>query len=321
MKKFSSTTRMSSRRNSPRKRRLQFGIGLVVGALILLTFFRGPFGALASFVIAPVGKIDVWFAESTGVIPTFFRDRNELYETQQTLQDQLDTYAAERSAHDALREENESLRSLLSSNESERIAAGVLMRPNMLPYDALLIDRGSNDGVVVDAPVYAHTQTVIGSVTRTYPNSALVTLVSAPEFVSTVYVYGPDIFTEAVGQGGGVIKVGVPQGISLTVGDSVVLPSVYPGFFGTIAFIEALESSPEQYGYVVSDQALAHIRHVSVGQTPLSRVSFEDALDVVELMRDDLFQVEVPEEILISTSTPTTTDEILEAVSEEVAEE
>lgn len=218
-----------------------------------------------------------------------------------------------------LQEENERLR-LFSDDED--ILAGVIGRPTALPYDVLFIDKGSQDGVVVDAPVYAENDAAIGFIAAVYEHNALVALLSTPGYVSTVYVYGPNIYTTALGQGGGVSRIHVPQGVALAVGDPVVMPSLARGIYGSISAVDSVPERPEQYGYLTSAIPLSSLRFVAVGKTPLRTMSFEEARAAVDAARRDFLQVEVPPEALIDLESGTSATTTIEtATSSETIEE
>lgn len=219
-----------------------------------------------------------------------------------------------------LQEENERLRLF---SEDEDILAGVIGRPTALPYDVLFIDKGSTEGIVLNAPVYAENDAAIGFIAAVYENNALVALLSTPGYVSTVYVYGPNIYTTALGQGGGVTRIHVPQGVALSVGDPVVMPSLARGIYGSISAVDSVPERPEQYGYMTSAIPLSSLRFVSVGKTPLRTMSFEEARSAVDAARRDFLQVEVPPEALIDLETgtsATTTLEVSTTSSEAVVE-
>lgn len=307
MKTFSSITKKTSRRNSPKRSRIVRGLTLSVIALIVLAAFDEPAGMIASLVGSPVKHMERWVNESSSALPTYIRDRASILERQRELERELAAVTGDRASASRLSRENEELRSLLSAGTHERIAAGVIMRPNETPYDTLLIDRGSRDGIQKHAAVFGPDDVVLGTIAKVYPESALVTLVTTPGTVSTAYIYGPDIYTEAIGQGGGVLQVGVSQGVEINKGNLVVMPSIDPGIFGTISHVESSESSPEQYGYVTSPLSMREIRLVSVSAKPVPEVSFEAAQQVVEDTRSDLLRVDVPDDILVSTSTATST--------------
>lgn len=223
----------------------------------------------------------------------------------------------------ALREENTRLR-LFDDNASDDVLAGVIGRPTALPYDVLLIDKGMSDGIKEGAPVYAASDAALGFVATVYEHSALVVLVSTPGYVSTVYIYGPNIYTTAIGQGGGVTRIHVPQGVVLSVGNPVVMPSLARGIYGSITAVDSVPERPEQYGYMTSDIPVSSLRFVAVGKEPIGVIDFEAAKAVVDNVRRDFLMVNVPTEELIdldggttATTTATSTDEAVEDPSAE----
>lgn len=287
---------MNSRQTSNIKHRL-----LIAGAVFLLAalfwrFFPTPIQALGETFFGPLLS-----AESA--LYDIFHNGGGAYDL--ALEEEV-RY---------LQTENASLRQRLGSEDERRIAAGVIGRPAALPYDVLVIDRGEEDGVIKDAPVYAGEYHVIGFVAAVYRHSSVVALVTTPGFTSTVFVYGPNIYTTAEGQGGGVIRIHVPQGINLNAGDMVVMPSLSPGIYGTITAVDSVPSRPEQYGYVTSDTPIGSLRHVAVGTRPLSPISFEEAREAVDAARRELLSVPVPEGILIEVDSgaATSTDDAADA--------
>lgn len=225
----------------------------------------------------------------------------------ENLHAQLASVSGERYTIELLSHENEELRTLLGDGEQKRIVAGIIGRPNKLPYDVLVLDKGSSEGIVEGAPVFIGERTVIGAVKKVFPHSAVVELVTSPGFVSSVYIFGPDIYTTAYGIGGGQMRVGVPQGIKLNEGDLVILPSVESGIYGKVSVVDSIPTRPEQYGYVSPETPLSSLRLVSVGDTPLDPVSFEEAQAIVSSARTELFEVPVPEGVLVTATTTATT--------------
>lgn len=263
----------------------------------------GSAGALA---FLPAAKFESWLADGAGALPSYFRDRGALLADVAKLRMELADHAAAQLTAERLREENEALRELLSASTSPRIAASVVGRPTALPYDVFLIDRGSASGVKENAPVYVSDDRVVGFVARAYEHSSVVGLVSSPGLKSTVYIYGPNIYTTAEGQGGGSLRVAVPQGIELAEGNLVVIPSLGGGVYGEISVVDSVPSRPEQYGYVSIEDPLASIRYVSVGTEPLARLSFEEAKAAVDAARSEILSVDVPQGVLVDVMSTTT---------------
>lgn len=259
-----------------------------------------------SIVVAPVNMTKHWLAESGESLPQYFRNRTELVAEIEALQSSLSATSGDHLTVRILADENKELRSLLGDEGEERVLAGIIGRPGVLPYDSLMLDRGAEDGIVVGAPVYIGENTVIGIVKNATAHTALVELATTAGFEATVYIIGPDIYTNAVGMGGGQLRVGVPQGITLSEGDLVVLPAVTSGIYGVVSIVQSEPSRPEQYGYVSPQIPMASIRLVSVGTTPLQDISFEEAQIILDENITTVFYVPVPDDILIDTDFGTT---------------
>jgi cell shape-determining protein MreC len=273
---------------------------------------------MASVVITPVNVAKHWVSDSGGSLPQFIRNRSELIDEMNSLRSELAASSGDRFTTKGLLKENKELRSLLGDEAESRILAGVVARPVALPYDSLMIDKGTRQGVHEGAPVFIGDNTVIGIVKNATFDTSLVELATTDGFSTTVYIVGPDIYTNAVGIGGGQMRVGVPQGISLSEGDLVMFPSVASGIYGAISVVQSEPSRPEQYGYVSPDIPLSSIRFVSVGTRPLQKISFEEAQEILEKNKENIFTVPVPEDILVDTSatTSTSSDENLENYEE-----
>jgi cell shape-determining protein MreC len=255
----------------------------------------------------PFDAVRVWVNESGDSFPQYIRDRRALATEIEELKVSIATSQGNENTINKLIAENAELRNLLGAVPGERQVARVIARPNRLPYDLLMIDRGSDHGIEQFAPVFLGHDQVIGVVMRVQARTALVALTTTAGFTSTAYVYGPNIFTFAEGIGGGVLRVRVPQSVVLQLGDLVVLPAIDSGVFGAIAEIETSPTQPEQYGYITLPQSLQSVAYVSVGAEPIETHSFDEARAVVEEIRDDLFTVEVPPEMLVTPDTASTT--------------
>lgn len=306
MKKYSSITRVNSHRTSQTKTRLTVGL-TVIGILAFLWFLPNVIGTIASVTVIPIHHAELWFAESSAALPSYLRDRSVLIDDIQALEETVAQSEARDAELAALWWENRELRNQLASSADARILAGVSGRPPHTPYDVLMLDRGSADGITVHAPVFVASSTVIGFVQSVFLNSAIVQLVSTPGFKTSVYVYGPNIYTTAEGMGGGVMRVGVPQGIALSNGDPVIIPSVELGVFGTITHIESEPTSPEQFAFVTTGIPLQSIRTVTVGAVAHAPISFDEARERVQDTADTFFRIAIPDSVLVDLEQATTT--------------
>lgn len=306
MRKFSLITKASSRRSSRNKKLLLIGVVFIV-VLGLLFLLPRAASFVASLVFSPVVAVEEWLRESDDTIPAYIRSRNDLLAIIEEQGQELSQQSGADLTIRRLQLENIELRNLLGASSSPRIIAGVIGRPTVVPYDVLVLDQGSVDGVIEGAAVFTGRDQVIGYVHRVFAETSLATLVTTPGAESTVYIIGPNIYTTAVGQGGGVLEVGVPQGVPLSLGDLVVVPSFEAGVYGEIVHIESLKTGAEQYAYVITDTPLQSLRWVSIGLESITPMSFDEARAVVDRVRNELTTVPVPEGVLVELPDPVAT--------------
>lgn len=278
-------------------------LGLIVPSVVTM---------VSRAVMYPIYSVNTWFLQSSSALPTYLREKKELVDEIATLKNELAVAVSTDLTQQRLYEENVWLRQLLNATTTSRIAAAVIARPNELPYDLLQIDRGADDGIVIGAPVYIGADNVIGVVAHTAPHFAFVELFTTPGFEATAFISGADVIATVEGYGGGVARVRVPQGIALSVGNVVHVPSIEPGAFGRISYVENRPSQPEQYGYITFDKAITSINYVAVGTEAIAPATPEKISDeVARLLRASVKveNIEVIEaEALLEELSATTTD-------------
>jgi cell shape-determining protein MreC len=304
--------RVRSRRSSSRRRLVQIVVGFGVLVLLALVLPKA-FSVLSSAVMKPFHSFSSWLEESSSLVPSFIRSRKDLTEQITSLEHDLFVAGGRDLTTQHLLAENAQLRALLGITNEERIAAAIIARPNELPYDLLQIDRGASHGVTTGAPVFVGRDIVIGLVVHVTSDYSFVELITTPDFEATAFVSGPNIVVPLEGYGGGVARVRVPQGIVITVGDLVHLPSVNPGVFGRISHIENEPTQPEQYGYITPEVSLSGLQYVAVGQQSqiAADVSVVDA-NIREIIESTLTVSGVTAAMVATTSssTATTTNQI-----------
>lgn len=297
-------SRHSSKKTKGRKIAKVFGVVIIVLLLGLALPF--VFTTLGRIVLYPVHATQQWFQESTGRFPMYLKSQDELIGRIETLENELAVAAGTDLTQKRLYEENIWLRELLGINKKSRIAAAVIARPTELPYDLMQIDRGEQDGIKVGAPVYIGLDNVIGVVTYAAPSYAFVQLFTSPGFAATAFISGADVMTTVEGYGSGVARVSVPQGISLAVGNLVHVPSIEPGVFGRIEYIENRPSQPEQYGYITLKKPISGIHYVAVAREPVSVIAAPAVEERVKQIIKDALVVDVSTFNIASTTASTT---------------
>ncbi len=299
--------KVQSRHNSKERRsfRIAIFVLLFIGIGMLLPKL---FSVVSSTLMLPIHSINHWLDESSSLVPSFIRGRKSIQDEIESLKNDLAEAESSDLTQQRLWEENNRLRHLLGIDSEERIAAAIIARPNELPYDLLQIDRGLNHGISIGSPVFIGKDVVIGLVVHVAEDYSFVQLITTSGFESSAFIAGPNVAVTMEGVGGGVARVKVPQGVPLAVGNLVYLPSVEPGVFGRISYIENRPTQPEQYGYISPEIAIASLYQVAVGkQSQITRsVEVIDKRILEEMNRQLL--VDGLTVGIIATSTATTTD-------------
>jgi cell shape-determining protein MreC len=294
------------RHNSANVSRIKRLLLLCVFLVIIVVIFRPLLSSVVSGGGVAVQKTSFWLFESTGSIPAFFRDRDTLIQEISELKSQLSASGGNDLTIKNLLQENIHLRSLVGEQTVPLIAADVIARPPQVAFDALLINKGREQGVVENAVVYLHGDKAIGVIVRVFDDAAVVKLITSPDTESSVYVVGPNVYANARGLGGGVLQVAVPQGVVLDTGNLVIVPTLGGGVYGEIEEVVSVPSEPVQFGLLTTSVATQAIRTVTVGAAPVSEMDF-DAIDTaVNDALLDMLQVDIPESALVSTTSTTT---------------
>jgi len=281
-----------------------------LGLIAVLLFFVVPrvVSGVVYILWQPFDIVRVWVSESNDSFPQYVRDRAALVEELRSLKAAATTDQGNENTITKLQFENNQLRALLGDVPKERLLARVIARPNELPYDMIMLDRGQEHGVILHSPVFLGRDQLIGVVSDVRLTSALVTLVTTSGFTSTAYVIGPNIYTYAEGMGGGILRVRIPQGIPLKVDDLVVLPAVsVTGVFGAVTEVTTSPTQPEQYGYVTLQTSLQGIQYVSVGTEVIVPQSHDTAKAQINALVQSMLVIDLPPGVLVTPETATST--------------
>jgi len=189
--------------------------------------------SISSFVAANVNVL----SSKTTLIK-----ENNLYKEQIKLDEK------DRVLFDLLKKENEDLKNILNRNQVNRklLLGAVLVKPFLSPYDTLIIDIGTLEGVIAGDQVIVDGNIFIGYISEVYSDTSKVVLYSSPGEKVKVLIGDNNVEKEAVGLGGGNFIVEMPRGSDVKEGDSIVIPSVSSNIFGIVEKIESKESNSFQ---------------------------------------------------------------------------
>ena len=188
----------------------------------------------------PVWKIGIGAGEKLAPASSYFSSRRELYIENKELKGQLEAMSARLADRSFLYHENIILKEHLGryEKEPERIFAVVLAKPDVTPYDTLIIDVGKDDNVLVgDMIVFENV--VLGEVVEIYQTTSTVRLYSSHGEHIAVFIGDDAITAEAYGLGGGNFEIELPRNVDVFVGDSIYIPEFYPQILGVVEHINS----------------------------------------------------------------------------------
>ena len=228
-------TRFSRRRNIlPAGTHVAFLVAgaCVVVLLILRFFFPGVLTTLAT----PFWQVGSAISSSLLV-----------FENTQTLAREHRELTAQ---FEALQNENLSLKTSLKDiglleREDGDIVAGVLARPPLSPYDVLVVNRGTRDGVVVGALTYAKGGVPVGVVADASAMSSRIALFSSAGYVTEGWVGEAQLPVTFVGEGAGTFSSHVPRESEILAGDLVYVAGGGARPIGVVSEVKSEASSPE----------------------------------------------------------------------------
>src|SRR3989344_7834388 len=234
-------------KKAKRKKFLQIGI-FVLLCFVLFYFRSGIFNKLSfasHATFRPILVLGNNFGDRLGSVGAFFSSKNSLRQENENLKLELDESRVLMTNYNSLQAENTSLKEILGrkdasgGEERQMILAAILSKPKQSPYDTLIIDVGTGQGLQTGDIVFAFSSVPIGRVAETYSNSSKIILFSNSGEKTQVAIH--DIFFEIVGRNGGNFEIAVPKDFIIQKGDQAVLPGINPY---VVAIVEAIISDP-----------------------------------------------------------------------------
>ncbi|MEI7719845.1 MAG: rod shape-determining protein MreC [bacterium] len=248
---------------------------LLVVVLLWRSFFTGIFWRVSTPLLQ-TGKVVL---APVDFVLGGFSAKAALYRENARLLTELASSTAHAADREVLLQENADLKARLgrpsaqgSGTEQHIVLGGILLAPPGVPYDTLLIDAGSAQGLVVGDLVSAGGAMLIGSISEVHQATATVLLYSAPGQNHHVLLLSGGASTtnaktvplDLEGQGAGSLRAEVPAGTLVKVGDAVVTPGVQNGFVGTVSKVEKKDSESFETFYVTLPVNPLELRFVEV---------------------------------------------------------
>jgi len=227
-------------------------LALVVFLILSLVFYFSSGFILR--IVAPVWKAENAFTQSFKNIGDFFSTRKTLLAENASLKARIQSLEVEMtSLHLGEDRENVLLELLDRKPEGSSVTASVLTRPPQTPYDILVLDAGSSDGVNIGDKVYLPEGPIVGVVSDVFSKTSRIKLYSASGETTSGVLERGGVPIEALGQGGGNFKIILPRDMEVEIGDRILSADIEADLLAVVedirlrptdSFKEVLAKSP-----------------------------------------------------------------------------
>ncbi len=205
------------------------------------------------------------------VIEHIFYSKSELFKTNERLRAELEYLALEVSEVQRLREQNAALSALLQFESRSSLiitTAAIISRSNNLSGEAVLLDRGEDDGVRVGDAVVVDDGFLVAVIDAVSRSTSIARLITDQESNVGVRILDAEsTIGIAAGQNGELLMVDfIPQSVELVINDLIITSGLDPGIpqgliIGTISEILRDEHNPFQQALI---QPLVDFRRLTV---------------------------------------------------------
>jgi cell shape-determining protein MreC len=194
-------------------------------------------------------SLPVWLMKDSlknsfsGVIG-FFESKKALVDRNNTLLSDIESLKLKQVDYETIIKENEDLKTTLGrKGESSRVTGAILSKPPESPYDTLVIDIGSNEGILPGSKVYISDTVLIGLVTSVTSHTSLVELFSTGGKKHEANLSRTGATYTLIGQGGANYKLEVPKDSDILWGDMFVYLGGKSSVIGSVYYIDTNSQS------------------------------------------------------------------------------
>jgi len=229
---------------------------LIIGGLfVLVSTFGFLFSGFTQNTLRTI-SYPVWIIKDTIKIPfvkvgQFFSFKTTLINRNIELEQELMSLRLKTFDYDVVVQENESLKNNLGrAPETSNIFSKVLSKPPVSPYDTLVLDVGSIDGVVLGSKVYTSNNIIIGLIKNVTSKTSLVELFSSSNQEQELMLARTGAFFAINGRGGGNLQLEVPKDTDVMWGDTFVYPGLKTSVVGSVYYIDSSSQSSFKTVYI-----------------------------------------------------------------------
>ena len=203
-------------------------------------------------------------------IKKYFSAHNELVQENYALKQQAFQYQVSLQRLNTIQAENEHLRNLLNGNIPIQPKA-VLAEISHMGRDpfthVVVVNRGSQQNIKAGQAV-VDSKGVIGQVTRVYPFTAEVTLITDKELSIPIQIERNQLRAIAFGEGNGTLDIPyLPTNVDIKVGDKLVtsgIDGIYPAGLAVAIVTKILQNPESPFAKIVSTPVAGVSNHLQL---------------------------------------------------------
>jgi len=144
------------------------------------------------------------------------------------------------------------------------IAASVLAAPPETPYDTIIIDAGSHDGIEVGDKVTLPEGAAIGEVEAVFTSTAKAILFTSNSEETNGVLERNLVPVTLIGRGGGNAEIHLPRDTEVKVGDRVLSPELLGGVMAIVGSVEVSPTDAFKRVLVRSAANMNMLRYVTI---------------------------------------------------------
>lgn len=195
-------------------------------------------------VSVPIWYVRDGITNSIGRALWYFSFQSSLISQNEKLNSELQALKLKQIDYDFLLKENQDLKSAMGRVENiNRIVSRIISKPPESPYDTLILDAGSIQGIKKGSKVFLSNNILIGVIVDVTAKTSLVELFSKGDTKHSFVLERTGATYEVVGEGGENMLVLVPKEADVLWGDSFVYPGLNSAIVGNVNYIDTNSQS------------------------------------------------------------------------------
>lgn len=262
---------MTSYQDREKQKKIRQLIVYVVGCFLVVAIvicFRNPLGEVFSYGIRGISSGISYIPNPFSGFFSYVRSKQSLELNNTALKKENAVLRMQLDAYKLVLDENTRIKMSLGQLDITRNILGiVLSKPSQTPYDTILINVGKESGVLVDSLVYAEGNIPVGTISRVFNTSSIVTLFSTPGQKTVVRLEEGGGDFELVGRGGGNFELELPRDALITQGTRVYLPGMINFYVATVGPVISDPRDPYKKVLLTSPVNMNQLTEVFIRKT------------------------------------------------------